>query len=149
MSIFNIKHLEKSAFDQIEKLPEPIADTLISMDAAPFLQFLEKLTGIDGLIPDANYRVGSIHSCVKSKKLEVNIDFNKHQKLKLDRHFNILIYLNKDLKEEYGRHFKIWKGHQKDGTHLLKSHKTKILPIFNRMAVFSTSKKSYHGHPEP
>ena len=140
---------KKLAFDQIGKLPQPIADILIAMNSAPFLQFLEKLTGIDGLIPDPYYRGGGIHQIVKGGKLDVHIDFNKHQKLKLDRRLNVLIYLNKDWEEEYGGHFEIWKGHQKDGQHILESCETKILPIFNRMAVFSTSERSYHGHPEP
>ncbi|RAP31773.1 proline hydroxylase [Candidatus Marinamargulisbacteria bacterium SCGC AG-414-C22] len=139
---------KKLAFDQISKLPDPIADILIAMNTAPFLQFLEVLTGIEGLIPDPYYRGGGIHQIVKGGKLDVHIDFNKHTKLKLDRRLNVLLYLNKDWKEEYGGHFELWKGYQKNGNHSLESCEQRILPLFNRLAIFSTSEKSYHGHPE-
>ena len=89
---------KKLAFDQIGKLPKPIADILIAMNSAPFLQFLEQLTGIDGLIPDPYYRGGGIHQIVKGGKLDVHIDLKKHQKLQLDRRPNV-IYLNKDWEE--------------------------------------------------
>ena len=136
--------------DQISKLPTPIQNILIALNSAPFLNFLEELTGIDGIIPDPYYRGGGIHQIVKGGKLDVHIDFNKHTKLKLERRLNVLIYLNRDWKEEYGGHFEIWKGHKDtNGNHVLDACEEKILPIFNRFAMFSTSEKSYHGHPEP
>src|SRR5690606_7951229 len=55
---------------------------------------------------------------------------------------NILIYLNKDWEESYGGHFELW---DKD----MKECQQKILPVFNRMAMFSTTSHSYHGHPNP
>jgi Rps23 Pro-64 3,4-dihydroxylase Tpa1-like proline 4-hydroxylase len=139
---------KKLAFDQLSKLPEPIVDILIALNSAPFLHFLEEITGIDGLIPDPYYRGGGIHQILKGGKLDVHIDFNKHQKLKLERRLNVLIYLNKGWKEEYGGNFEIWKGHKENGQHILESCETKILPLFNRLAMFNTSEKSYHGHPE-
>ena len=60
----------------------------------------------------------------------------------LDRKINLLIYLNKDWKEEYGGHLELWNA---DMTHCEK----RILPIFNRCVIFSTTDFSYHGHPEP
>ncbi len=139
---------KKLAFDQVSKLPAPIADILIALNSAAFLRFLEEITGIDGLIPDPYYRGGGIHQIPKGGKLDVHIDFNQHQKLKLQRRLNVLIYLNKDWKPEYGGNFEIWKGHKKDGQHVLESCATKILPYFNRLALFNTSEKSYHGHPD-
>lgn len=140
---------KKLAFDQISKLPDPISDILIALNSAPFLRFLETLTGIDGLIPDPYYRGGGIHQILPGGKLDVHIDFNKHQKLNLERRLNVLIYLNQDWEEAYGGHFEIWKGHKENGKHILESCEAKILPLFNRMALFSTSEKSYHGHPNP
>jgi hypothetical protein len=74
--------------------------------------------------------------------LKIHADFNKHPKTKLDRRINILIYLNKEWKEEYGGHFELW---NKDMT----SCERKIKPDFNTLAIFSTSDFSYHGHPNP
>lgn len=140
---------KKLAFDQVGKLPQPISALLQYMNSPPFLQFLENLTGIEGLIPDPYYRGGGIHQIEKGGKLDVHIDFNKHPKLHLDRRLNAILYLNKNWEESYGGHFEIWKGKQENGKHVLESCSNKILPLFNRFVVFNTSEKSYHGHPEP
>ncbi len=68
--------------------------------------------------------------------------FNRHEKLQLDRRLNLLIYLNKDWKEDYGGYFEMW------NTEMTRCEK-KVLPIFNRCVIFSTTDFSYHGHPEP
>lgn len=140
---------KKLAFDQVSKLPAPIANVLLYMNSPSFLQFLENLTGIEGLIPDPYFRGGGIHQIEKGGKLDVHIDFNKHPKLKLDRRLNAILYLNKEWEESFGGHFEIWKGHKEDGKHVLDRCENKILPLFNRFVLFSTSEKSYHGHPEP
>lgn len=141
---------KKLAMDQIAKLPDPISDVLIAMNSAVFLRFLEELTGIDGLIADPYYRGGGIHQIVRGGKLDVHIDFNIHTKFKLDRRLNVLIYLNQNWKEEYGGNFELWKGHKDEkGNHVLDECTQKVLPLFNRFVVFSTSEMSYHGHPEP
>ena len=64
--------------------------------------------------------------------LKIHADFNKHNISGLDRRLNVLVYLNKDWKEEYGGHFELW---DKDMKHCVK----KILPTFNTMAIFSTT----------
>ena len=39
---------------------------------------------------------------------------------------------------------------QKSGDeHILTERVDQVLPVFNRMVVFATSEKSYHGHPDP
>jgi Rps23 Pro-64 3,4-dihydroxylase Tpa1-like proline 4-hydroxylase len=106
------------------------------------LNFLEILTGIKGVIPDPYYVGGGLHQIKPGGNLEVHADFNLHTKLKLDRRINVLVYMNKDWHEEYGGHFELW---NKDMT----AAEQKILPLFNRCAIFSTTSTSYHGHPTP
>ncbi|MFD2145323.1 2OG-Fe(II) oxygenase [Mucilaginibacter antarcticus] len=72
--------------------------------------------------------------------LKIHADFNKHETTWLDRRINLLVYLNKDWDECYGGHFELW---DKDLTRSFQ----KILPLFNRVAIFSTTDFSYHGHP--
>ncbi len=55
---------------------------------------------------------------------------------------NVLIYLNKNWEESYGGHFQLWDKEMKEC-------KAKILPLFNRLAMFTTTDFSYHGHPDP
>jgi len=140
---------KKLAMDQIAKLPESIGEILLNFNSPTFLNFLEKLTGIPGLIPDPYLRGGGIHQSVNQGKLDIHIDFNKHPKLNLERRLNVLLYLNKDWKEEYNGDFQLWKGHcRSNNEHVLESLEKRVYPIFNRFVVFSTSEKSYHGFPD-
>jgi len=141
-SEFDNPQERKLAFDEVEKLPRSVRDVLYFMNSRPMLQFLEVLTGIQHVIPDPYYNGGGLHQIKRGGKLEIHADFNFHTKLKLDRRINVLIYLNKDWKEEYGGHFELW---NKDMTRA----EQKILPLFNRCAIFSTTSTSYHGHPTP
>jgi len=113
-----------------------------NLNSGTFLSFLEKLTGIEGLIPDPYLVGGGMHRIQPGGKLSVHVDFNKHADLNLDRRLNVLIYLNEDWEESFGGHFELWNEDVSESI-------VKILPIFNRMALFSTTDKSWHGHPEP
>jgi len=115
---------------------------LYSLNSSTFLTFLEELTGIQDLISDPYFRGGGLHNISRGGKLGVHIDFNKHQKYNLDRRLNLLLYLNKDWEEEFGGHIELWDSGMKQCI-------KKILPIFNRMVIFNTTKTSFHGHPEP
>ncbi len=113
-----------------------------NFNSSVFLEFLESLTGIEGLIPDPYYEGGGLHQIVPGGFLKVHADFNWHKDLKLDRRLNVIVYLNRDWKEEYGGHLELW---NRDMTRC----ERRVLPIFNRCVVFSTTDFSYHGHPEP
>jgi Rps23 Pro-64 3,4-dihydroxylase Tpa1-like proline 4-hydroxylase len=82
-----------------------------------------------------------MHQIARGGFLKVHIDFNWYPRLKLERRLNVLIYLNENWKEEYGGYFELW---NKDMT----KSEVKILPVFNRMAMFTTGEESYHGHPD-
>jgi Rps23 Pro-64 3,4-dihydroxylase Tpa1-like proline 4-hydroxylase len=113
------------------------------LNTESFLQFLQKLTGIEEtLLPDPYLIGGGLHEIKRDGFLKIHADFNKHTKTKLDRRINVLLYLNKDWEDEYGGNFELW---NKDMTLCEK----KIKPDFNTLAIFSTSDYSYHGHPSP
>ena len=112
------------------------------LNSQPFLEFLSALTGIENLIPDPFFDGGGCHQIQRGGMLKIHADFNKHPKTKLDRRLNVLVYLNEDWHEEYGGHFELWDKE-------MKGCETRILPLFNRMAIFSTTSDSYHGNPNP
>jgi Rps23 Pro-64 3,4-dihydroxylase Tpa1-like proline 4-hydroxylase len=138
----DVNQHKKLAFDAVEKLPPSIRDVLHFLNTRPMLKFLEALTGIQSVLPDPNYAGGGLHQIRPGGLLEVHADFSYHKGLRLDRRINVLIYLNKDWKEEYGGHFELWDRE-------VKRAEKKILPIFNRCAIFSTTSVSFHGHPVP
>jgi hypothetical protein len=114
---------------------------LYALNSASFLRFLERLTGIENLIGDPYFEGGGLHQIVSGGKLAIHADFNKHTSLGLDRRLNMLVYLNKDWKDEYGGHFELW---DRDMAHVVR----KVAPLFNRVVIFTTSQHSYHGHPD-
>jgi len=129
-------------FYETSTVSDTVRRFLDAMNSFEMLLWLEALTGIDGLIPDPYFGGGGLHQIEPGGFLKVHADFNVHPKLKLDRRLNMLIYLNKDWREEYGGHLELW---DRDGRGCVK----RILPVFNRAVVFSTSDASYHGHPHP
>jgi 2OG-Fe(II) oxygenase superfamily len=138
----DVNQHKKLAFDGVEKLPPSIRDVLYFLNTRPMLKFLETLTGIQSVLPDPAYVGGGLHQIRPGGLLEVHADFSYHNGLRLDRRINVLIYLNKDWKEEFGGHFELW---DRD----VKRAEKKILPVFNRCAIFSTTSVSFHGHPVP
>lgn len=113
------------------------------LQSETFLRFLQTLTSIEETLLGDPYLIGGgLHEIKRGGLLKVHADFNKHSLTGLDRRLNVLLYLNKDWKEEYGGHFELWDTD-------MKACRKKILPSFNTLALFSTTDTSYHGHPDP
>lgn len=115
---------------------------LRELNAAPFVHFLETLTGIEGLVADPWLDGGGLHQIERGGMLKVHVDFNKHDRLRLDRRLNVLLYLNDDWDESWGGHLELW------DTEMRRAER-KVAPLFNRMVVFDTTDFANHGHPEP
>ncbi|MGH9443701.1 MAG: 2OG-Fe(II) oxygenase [Thermoanaerobaculia bacterium] len=134
---------KKLGYDHRTSVVGPrIQEFMELMNSWRTLEFLEKLTGISGLIPDPYFGGGGPHQILPGGFLKIHADFNWHPILKLDRRLNALVYLNKDWREEWGGHLELW---DRDMTRCVQ----RILPVFNRTVVFSTTDFSYHGHPHP
>ena len=113
------------------------------LNSEPFLNFVNKLTGIEEtLYGDPYFSGGGLHEIKRGGLLKVHADFNKNPTNGLDRRVNVLVYLNEDWKEEYGGHFELWNSE-------MTKCETKISPRFNTLAMFSTTSNSFHGHPDP
>lgn len=133
---------KKLGYSYRTELHPVLQEFLWRMNAPPALEFLEQLTGIEGLIPDPYFGGAGPHQIVPGGYLAVHADFNWHPKMKLDRRLNLLVYLNKDWREEYGGHLELWNAEVTECGQ-------KVLPLFNRTVVFSTTDTSFHGHPRP
>jgi Rps23 Pro-64 3,4-dihydroxylase Tpa1-like proline 4-hydroxylase len=109
-----------------------------------FLEALETLTGIQGLIPDPYLYGGGLHCTKAGGRLAVHADYNFHLKWGwgIDRRLNVLVYLNRNWSEANGGWLELW---DKEMSKCV----VRTLPLFNRTVVFSTTDDSYHGQPEP
>jgi hypothetical protein len=112
------------------------------LNSGVFLAFLEKLTGIEGLIPDPTFGSCGMHSTGRGGRLMMHTDVNRHPHgCAMHQVLNLILYLNEDWKEEYGGHLELWDEARKPVR--------KILPVANRVALFHTGTRSLHGHPHP
>ena len=123
-------------------MPEHVTNLLNFLNSKEVLTYLEELTGIPDLIADPGLYGGGVHRILTGGKLSVHADYNFHPITKLHRRVNLLLYLNKDWKEEWGGDLQLW---NKDMSMCVK----KILPIFNRAVIFNITSDAYHGHPGP
>ena len=132
----------KLALDREDIVPVQIRFLLYTLNGATFLNFLEQLTGIEGLVPDPHWDGGGLHQIQRGGKLAIHADFNSHNRTRLDRRLNLLLYLNKAWAPDYGGELELW---DRGMTRCV----TKVAPLFNRMVLFSTTDHSWHGHPDP
>jgi Rps23 Pro-64 3,4-dihydroxylase Tpa1-like proline 4-hydroxylase len=104
-----------------------------------FIKFLEDLTDIKGLsMPDDALGCGT-HQGDNGSYLDIHVDFNIHPSQDLHRRLNVLLFLNRDWKEDYGGKLEMWDSAM---TRCVTSH----LPILNRLVIFETNEISYHGY---
>ena len=138
----NENEIKLASKDEI-LIPQAIRSILHELNSGFVLNWLEYLTDVPGLVPDTHLYGGGIHRIESGGKLAIHQDFNIHNRTKLYRKLNLLLYLNKDWKDSYGGDLELW---NRDKTKC----EVKIPPIFNRCVIFNTSTGySWHGHPEP
>lgn len=111
-------------------------------NSQPFLEFLEGLSSIEGLLPDPYFVGGGFHEIGRGGKLGIHADFRINNKLHLSRRMNVIVYLNENWREEYSGSLELW---SRDMKNKMKS----VAPVWNRCVIFNTDADSYHGHPDP
>jgi len=107
-----------------------------------FLDLVERLTGIPGLVYDPDYFGGGTHENLSGQDLDLHIDFNYHPTTHLHRRLNLILFLNEDWQADWGGALELSEDPRKPG-----SCKQSILPVFNRLAMFATTEHSWHGFP--
>jgi Rps23 Pro-64 3,4-dihydroxylase Tpa1-like proline 4-hydroxylase len=103
-----------------------------------FVELMSDIFDIPNLIDDPALMGGGIHETDTGGRLDVHVDFNLVEAKNWHRRLNVLIYFNKDWREEYGGNFEIWDKE-------VKQCHGSFAPIFNRACAFATSEISFHG----
>lgn len=120
------------------KFPPAIARLSALLASQEYVDMWCDLIGIPNLLADPDLTGGGIHETNSGGRLDVHVDFNFVEQRQWHRRLNILIYFNKDWKEEYGGYLDIW---DKD----VKQCYGAFAPVFNRACGFATSEISFHG----
>lgn len=125
------------------RFPDCLREALHDLNSGPFVSWLEKLTGIEHLLPDPHLLGGGLHLSGPGDHLGIHADFNWHEGLQTHRRLNLLIYLTEEVwQESWGGALELWST---DADHLERT----VEPVFNRAALFSTRSDTFHGHPQP
>lgn len=135
---------QKNKFQKTKFETDSIMETVFNeFNSTPFLNWLNELTEIEeDLIGDDELFGGGLHQSIKGAFLNVHVDYNINPKTKLHRRLNVLVYMNKNWKDEYEGHLELW--NLNDGK---KELLEKVPPLFNKCVIFETNEISYHGHP--
>ena len=73
-----------------------------------FLSIISKITDINDLTGDSELFGGGLHQSINGAFLNVHVDYNYHPTTKYHRRCNLIIYLNKNWKDEYNGHLELW-----------------------------------------
>jgi hypothetical protein len=120
------------------RFPGPVARLNEALSSPAFLKDLEYITGIPNLLADARLAGGGMHLTGPGGRLDVHVDFNFDENIKLHRRLNILVYLNPVWEPTWGGEIELW---DKD----VKNRGVSLLPLLNRCLIFRTDETSYHG----
>jgi Rps23 Pro-64 3,4-dihydroxylase Tpa1-like proline 4-hydroxylase len=125
-------------------LLSPGAFELVSfLNSEYFLRYLHELTGIEEpLLSDPYLSGGGYHQINRGGYLKIHADFNRHSKMNIDRRLNLLLYLNKDWDEDWGGDLQLFDEDMQGP--VVRAH-----PHFNTCVIFSTTSRTFHGHPDP
>ena len=116
----------------------PIAELNRELAAPEFLETLAHVFEMPNLLADDQLVGGGIHQTGPRGHLDVHLDFNYIPERQLHRRLNILIYMNKGWRPEWGGNIELWDEDVKV------CHQS-FSPVFNRCVVFETNHISYHG----
>jgi hypothetical protein len=127
----------QSEFD----IPEPARELVRFFNSGWFLRALTRLTGIPHLIADPYYTGGGFNFIRRGGHLDVHVDGNWHDHMRVHRRLNLILYLNPNWQEDWGGQLQLF---DPDGI----TPRVKIIPRGNRMLIFETHDYSFHGHPD-
>jgi hypothetical protein len=131
----------KQQWRDSNRLPPTAASFVALLQAGPFVSFLERLTGVDGLVGDPHCHRGGLHQTSPGGFLKVHADYPLQPVLRLQRRVNVIVYLNRDWLPEWGGELQLWDAAMTECSE-------RIEPRFNRIVVFDAL-DSNHGHPDP
>ena len=131
----------KYACDDINNLDKPLKNMFYLLSSEFMLEKISKISNIKNLIYDEYLHGAGLHCHPRGGRLNMHLDYEKHPITGKQRRINIILYMNKEWKEEWNGHTELW---DKD----MKECKIKSIPVFNSAIIFKTNDISWHGVPE-
>lgn len=127
-----------------ERLPAHLQRLVFELSSPKFLQALQALSGIEGLIPDPYLEGGGLHRSGPGGILRPHTDFHLYSRLGLYRQLNVLLYLNPEWDESWGGCLELYRSMGDD----ILLNKV-VVPDWGRCIIFLTDDRSVHGFSRP
>jgi hypothetical protein len=139
--VFNRNGSHMIEYNDIQQLPKAY-EAYSYLHSGPFLKWLERLTNINGLIPDPHLIGAGYSKSFNGDTLNVHVDFNWNNDLKLYRVLSLIVYLTPDWKEEWGGGLDFYDGSR--------SKIVKTIPcLYNTCAIWKYDELGFHGYRTP
>ena len=128
---------------QSESDIQPLTRSVVHfLNSGAVMKCLSVLTGIDKLISDPYYTGGGLNCTKRNGLLDVHVDGNWHHAMGVHRRLNVILYLNKVWEPSWGGALELWDEE-------LNGCVNSVAPIGNRLIIFETHDRTFHGHPSP
>jgi hypothetical protein len=133
--VFAKEKYEKSKYWELGGVFKELYDDLTNKK---FAELISYITNEDVFIDNGFYG-GGIHQGRKGSFLDMHADFNYHPlNEEWYRNLNLLVYINKDWKKEYGGELRLEDGRT--------GEKTEVDVPFNRLAIMHCRSYTLHGY---
>jgi len=139
MDTLNDYRQRKAQDPAIDKFHPLFQDIIFEhLQSDRLLNWLGRVTGIKNLKADEQLYASGLAQGANGSFLNVHLDNSSHPVNPWFRRLNLILYLNPNWSEEKGGQLEFWRDDMKEST--------SILPVLNRMALFATDKRSWHGY---
>jgi dTDP-glucose 4,6-dehydratase len=132
----------KYANDHLNFMPKCLQQIFYLLSCKEIINVFSNISGIDNLEYDPYLHGAGIHVLPTGGKLDIHLDYEKHPYLNKERRLNIILYMNKDWKEEWNGDTQLW---DKNMNKCIVKSQVK----FNTAIIFKTNETSWHGLPDP
>jgi len=133
----------KAVNPKIREISPAYEELYSFISSGPFLEFMSRLSGIPELLLDPKMFGGGTHENRHGQELDPHIDFNYAEDHGLHRRLNLIVYLNKEWKTEWGGAIEIHSNPRLPDENCIRAFD----PLFNRAVMFETNEISWHGFP--
>lgn len=128
-----------------DRFPSTTYNAFQYLNSQEFLEVLTPLVGVKKLYADHGLHGGGWHIHPPGGKLNVHLDYSIHPKMKKQRNYNLLVYLNPNWQPGWGGELGLWTSENNKPKDLAKV----LEPKFNRGVIFDTTRNSWHGLEVP
>jgi hypothetical protein len=135
-------HAGVDQFHKPEFFGPATAAVFMFLKSSQFVNSLEQLTGLKGLIPDYLNVESGLHQVMKGGIFGIHSNPAPSKESKPLRQVKVELYLNPDWVDEFAGHLELW------STDLTQCSKA-ILPTAGRVAIMALTERTFAGHPRP